>query len=143
MRNLILLIAVFSMSLYGCDFNESIGLKKVNFLGTTWAMQLKGDSYNFIWLSCDSTYIDYNDEIENYYYGRFEINNDTLMLIQEFEDDYHKFGSYPVKRKSFSKSKYLILNDSLIEFIYRNGNKVDNNSYLLKQHFDCNSLYEY
>jgi len=141
MKKIILLIGIISGLLFACDSNKKSDKNRFDFQGTTWTMHLKGDSYNFIWLSCDSTYIDYDDEIENRYYGKFKIENDTLILIQEFEDDYHKFGSYPVKSKSFSKSKYLIRNDSTIELIGRDGNKAHfNNVYTLKQHLDCISL---
>jgi hypothetical protein len=141
MKNFILLIVVIAELLFGCDIKNSSSPNKFDFSGTTWVMHLKGDSYNYIWLACDSTYIDYDDEIENQYYGRFEIEYDTLILIQEFEDDYHKYGSYPLKNKSYSRSKYLIRNDSIIEFISRDGNKANFKSiYSLKQNFDCKSL---
>lgn len=143
MKYYILIITIITLLLFGCDFNKNSDQNRFDFLGTTWVMHLKGDSYNYIWLSCDSTYIDYDDEIENYYYGRFEIKNDTLVLIQEFEDDYHKFGSFPIKSKSFLKSKYLIRNDSLIEFVNGDMNMASyNNTYSLKQHFDCKSLFD-
>jgi hypothetical protein len=132
-----------SALLIGCDSKKLPSQNRLDFIGTTWAMHLKGNSYNFIWLSCDSTYIYYNDNIENQYYGRFEIKSDTLILIQKFEDDYHKYGSYPIKKKSLAKSKYLILNDSIIEFNSRDGFKDrDHLTYSLKQHFDCKSIYD-
>lgn len=143
MKDFIIPILVITGSLFGCDLNMSPGQNNVDFQGTTWAMHLKEDSYNYIWLSCDSTYISYDDEIENRYYGRFEIAKDTLILVQEFEDDYHKFGSYPIKKESASNSKYLIQNDSVIMFLGRDENRaIYNNVYTLVQHFDCTSLYE-
>lgn len=143
MKNYIFLIAIMSTLITGCSFNKRINQNTIDFLGTTWAMHLKGYSYNYLWLSCDSTYIEYDDEIENHYYGRFEIKNDTLIFFQKFEDDFHKFGSYPIKKKSFSISKYLILNDSTIEFKSRDGFKDrDHLTYSLKQHFDCKSIYD-
>ena len=136
-----LIIATITILFLGCGDNKNSDNNRYDFLGTTWVIHLTGDSYNYIWLSCDSTFNNYDDEIENNYYGNFKIKNDTLMLIQEYEDDYHKFGNYPVKRKSFSKSKYLIRSDSTIELIRINGKQAQfNNLYTLKQHFDCELL---
>ena len=136
---LFLIIVMFIELMIGCNTKKSPNQNNYNFSGTTWSMHLKEDSYNYIWLSCDSTYIAYNDEIENHYYGNFTIENDTLMFFQLFEDDYHKFGSYPIKRKSNSRIDYLIRNDSTIELIGRDGNKARfSNVYILKQHINCN-----
>jgi hypothetical protein len=134
-------IAVISGLLFGCNFIKSSEQNRIDLRGTTWVMHLKGDAYNYLWLSCDSTYIAYDYEIENRYYGKFKINNDTLILIERFEDDYHRFGLYPIKRKSFSMKKYLILNDSIIESVSVNLYN-SKNVYSLKQHFDCKSFYD-
>lgn len=136
----IIFVTITLLSL-GCGDITKSDNNIYNFLGTTWVMHHVGDSYNYIWLSCGSTFISYDDEIENHYYGRFIIENDTLILIQEFEDDYHKFGNYPIKRNSYSKNEYLIRSDKTIELIRINGKHTQfNNIYTLKQQFDCESL---
>ena len=138
MNKYTLLVATITVLFFGCVFNKDSNQDKYDFLGTTWAMHLKGESYNHIWLSCDSTYIDYDDEIENRYYGIFNIENDTLFFHQLYEDDYHKYGSYPIKKRNVSKIYYLIRNDSILELIGRDGKKANSrNIYMLKQHFDC------
>jgi hypothetical protein len=138
MKTSLLVFAVISALIIGCDSKKSSSYNRFNFIGTTWAMHLKGNAYNYIWLSCDSTFIYYNDNIENLYYGRFEMRDDTLLLSQEFEDDYFKYGSFPIKRKSIVDRKYLILNDSIIEFVSRDDSS--HFVYSLKQRFDCESI---
>lgn len=139
MKNIILLTLL--MVPFISKTNDQRILKKSNFLGTTWAMKLKGDSYDYFWLSCDSTFTFYDDEIENRYYGKFDIKDDTLILHQLYEDDYHKYGAFPIKSKNLILEKFLILNDSTLLFIsYGNVKAGPNLIYRLKQRFNCSSL---
>ncbi len=116
-------------------------MEKPCFLGTTWAMHLKGDAYDYFWLSCDSNFTLYDDEIENRYYGRFKIKDDTLILNQQYEDDYHEYGAFPLKAASLKVLKFLILNDSNLLFLSHDNVKVNSHFiYKLKQRFNCNSL---
>lgn len=141
MKNIFLLIAILSVGLLGCNSSKDIDKNKSDFLGTTWAMPLMGDSYNYFWLSCDSTFTLYDDEIENRYYGKFEIKYDTLILNQQYEDDYHKYGTFPIKVNSSKVLKFLTINDSTLLFLsYNNVKASPNLIYRLEQRFDCNSL---
>lgn len=122
----------------GCSNKESSSEPGISIQGTTWAMHLIEDSYNYIWFSCDSTYIFYDDEIENRYYGDFKIGSDTLWLFQKYEDDYHKYGSYPVKKRNLSILMFSIINDSTIELVRRDEKEIHlQKAYTLKHHFNC------
>ncbi len=141
MKNTILLVLTLLVTSSGYSSKNSIVLERPDFLGTTWAMHLKGDSYDYFWLSCDSTFIDYDEEIENYYYGRFAIKYDTLILNQQYQDDYHQYGAFPIKVKSLSVEKFLIVNDSTLVFLSSDHVKASPDLiYKLKQRFNCNSL---
>jgi hypothetical protein len=94
-------------------------------LGTKWRYTVNDTLLSTITINCDSTYINYDSEIETNYYGYIQVKGDSLFLYDQTVDNPDVSDQNPEERLlSHSVAKLLRTGNRLV-FISRDGEKFE------------------
>ena len=74
--------------------------------GTKWTQKVNEEAYNYLIFKSDSSYFEYDCEMDEKYYGTYYLKNDSLILIQK-EGEFDKEFSEKSKHRAGADKRIL------------------------------------
>lgn len=126
MKYLLIIMISFFCLFQSCTESNSIQ-------GTKWEYKINEESISFIEFKADGSYVEYDAEVGEHLYGRYEKTNDRIILSQErgeYDNEFQEGSRHRTPKKKF---EMIIKNGSQLGYFDRLKNgSWENDYYFIK-----------
>jgi len=126
MKHLLITIISFFSLFQSCAESHSIQ-------GTKWEYKINEESISFIEFKADGSYIEYDAEVGEHLYGRYEKREDRVLLSQErgeYDNEFQEGSKHKTPQKKF---EMIIKNGSQMGYFDKlKGDNWENDYYFIK-----------